>query len=303
MDRDADRTARGLTYLEHLTAGDLALLARHAGPDVDPAATLTRLRARPELAEDLLGDPALIEAVFPTDRPVEDPLLRASPFLVFAVAVARTWHDLHRLAYVQEWAGTGQRLPVFVSDELRDLLDEPALRLYLAQLLASYTRVASGAVWVRTSRGPRRRRFSELDLGRLASLLEVLPEAAHPGVYRRLGDLALFLTGVFPDHTQRRAFGPVEVQRLGRAARPAGGTSHAAQRLLEAVEVRGTIGLLEQLGTRWYRLALDAAPAAAGTLGVVGAVADRFGDVRRTLNHLTDRYLFPFRTRWFPSAA
>ena len=43
---------------------------------------------------------------------------------------------------------------------------------------------------------------------RLASLLHIVPEDERPGVYRRLGDLALFLTGVFPDHTEMRGLGP-----------------------------------------------------------------------------------------------
>jgi len=38
--------------------------------------------------------------------------------------------------------------------------------------------------------------FSELDLMRLLLMLDALPEQLHSGVYRRLGDLALFLTGV-----------------------------------------------------------------------------------------------------------
>lgn len=29
-------------------------------------------------------------------------------------------------------------------------------------------------------------------------------------------------------------------------------------------------------------------------------MAERFGQARRVLNLVTDRYLFPFRARWFP---
>src|SRR5262249_21926652 len=39
-----------------------------------------------------------------------------------------------------------------------------------------------------------------------------------PGVYRRLGDVSLFLTGGFPDYVTSRAFGPVDAGRLLRAA-------------------------------------------------------------------------------------
>jgi len=35
---------------------------------------------------------------------------------------------------------------------------------------------------------------------------------------------------------------------------------------------------------------------------VLADVAQRFGQARRILNYLTDRYLFPYRGRWFPTA-
>ena len=44
---------------------------------------------------------------------------------------------------------------------------------------------------------------------RLAGLLDAVPQAERPGVYRRLGDATLFLTGVFPDYATTRALGPL----------------------------------------------------------------------------------------------
>ncbi|MDP8969431.1 MAG: hypothetical protein M3N52_02810 [Actinomycetota bacterium] len=293
--RDDEPATRG--YLEHLTEDDLALLARAGrveSPDLGRA--VARLRAEPHLVEGLLADAETFRAVFGAE-PEHDPLLRVSPFLIFAVAVHRTFVELGRTTIVQEWAGRRQRIPVFAAERLRGFLADPLRRLFLAELLGSYTHVASGSLWVQTRRGWRRQRFSELDLVRLASLLEVLPADEHAGVYRRLGDLALFLTGVFPDHTASRTFRQIDVQRLSRAADAAG-----REALAHALASGGTVGLLEQLGARWYRLAARAAPEwAAGTVQVVDDVAGRFGEARRVLNHLTDRHLFPFRTRWFPA--
>ncbi|HWB73174.1 MAG TPA: hypothetical protein VG452_13240 [Egibacteraceae bacterium] len=284
-------------YLEHLTDDDLAVLARAGGVEpADPGRALARLRADPRLVEELLARRDTYLAVL--GPPGEhDPFLRVSPFLVFAVAVHRTFDDLGRATFVQEWAGARQRLPVFGTDELRSFLAEPLRRLFLTELLGSYTHVASGSLWVQTPRGWRRHRFSELDLVRLASLLEVLPAEEHAGVYRRLGDLALFLTGVFPDHTASRTFRQIDVHRLSRAADAAG-----REALADALAASGTVGLLEQLGARWYRLAARALSGpATGAVQVVDDVAERFGDARRVLNHLTDRYLFPFRADWFPA--
>ena len=107
-------------------------------------------------------------------------------------------------------------------DDLREFFAADGRRLFLTELLTSYTRVASGSTYVRTARGWRRRRFSELDPLRLASLLDAVPEAERPGIYRRLGDLALFLTGVFPDRTDRgvgQVDGPVAAPQRHRPPR------------------------------------------------------------------------------------
>jgi hypothetical protein len=282
-------------YLEHLTSADLALLgavAGHPAPD--------RLREDPALVERLLDDPRSFHSVFGGEGRA-DPLLRASPFLVFALAVQRGAGDLREAAFVGEWAGPRRRLPVFDTASLRDFLAAPERRLFLAELLASYVHVASGSVLVQTRRGWRRQRFSELDPVRLAALLDVVPEAERVGIYRRLGDLALFLTGVFPDHTATRAFGPVHAERLLRHAGMGGAEVREA---LAAPSIgSGGVALLERLGRRWYRLAYQAAPVRTAPLRVMDEVAQRFDQARRILNLITDTYLFPFRQRWFPGPA
>jgi hypothetical protein len=262
-------------WLEHLGDDDLALLERATGR-----------RAGPGQVEALLADPATYQAVF---APRGDPLLRASPFLVFALAVHQTAADLEAATFVAEWSGRQGRVAVFDAPALRGFLATPARRLFLAELLASYVHVASGSVWVRTDRGWRRRRYSELDPVRLAALLEVVDEAEWPGVWRRLGDLALFLTGVFPDHTDTHGFGPVQASRLLRSAGLAAGETGAG----------GGVALLQVLGRRWYRLARAGSPA----LAVVAEVADRFEEARRVLNLVADRHLSGHRERWFPGLA
>jgi hypothetical protein len=259
-------------------------------------ATLERLLASEEVLAAVLGRPDPPAAGPPAAPP--DVLLRVSPALVFAVAVERTRVDLAGMPYVREWTGPRQRLPVLGDAGLREVLDDRERRLFLVELLASYTRVGSGSVWRQTARGRRRQRFSELDLTRLASLLDDLPEDARGPLYRRLGDLSLFLTGVFPDHTAARAFRPIDLQRLGRAA----AVAPDGEELGAALELRGGVGLLEVLGGRWYRLAVRA-----GGVGgpwaerVVGAMAERFVDARRALNLVTDRHLFPVRDRLLPA--
>jgi hypothetical protein len=214
------------------------------------------------------------------------PAAPVSPFLTFAVAVHQTATELASMGHVTERTGPRQRVPLFDAPALRDFIGSPARRLFLAELLASFTRVASGRYRVRGSGGrTRTRRFSELDPVRLAGLLDGVPDAERPGVYRRLGDVSLFLAGVFPDYATLYGVGPASVGRLLRAAQvPA--AQHDQLAAVPAIE------LLEQLGARWYRAACGLAPVRTARLDVVAEVADRFRQARRVLNHIADRYLF-----------
>ena len=273
-------------YFEYLTVEDVAFLAEVGGSEVD------RIRAQPRLILELLAREEVFAAVF---DPKADPL-RVSPFLIFAAAVGRAETELRRAAFVPDWFGPRQRVAVFDAPALRQLLGDPAVRLFLAQLLASYTHVASGSVWVQRRGGWRRQRFSELDPVRLAALLEVLPEAERPGIYRRLGDLALFLTGVFPDYAASRALSPLDQLRLHRAA-AATPTSR-----FESSSAPGGLQLWEELGRRWYELAWRTAPVPTPPLETAARVGKHFPETRRILNFVTDRWLFPLRDRWFPLA-
>jgi len=271
-----DTTAPG--YADYLTDADLRLLARATGLS---GGAMTRLADDPAAIEALLADPRVFDAVFGVPDPGE--MVLASPFLAFGVAVHRAVADLAAMDYLPERSGLRQRIPVFDTPELRDFLGSAQRRLFLAQLLASFTRVASGRYRAAGGRA-RTRRFSELDPVRLAGLLDVVPEDSRPGVYRRLGDVSLFLAGVFPDYSAMHALGPVDVSRLLRSAR-------VPVRERDDLAAAPALDLLEYLGARWYRAALATAPVRTAGLDVVGEVAERFRQARRVLNHLADRYL------------
>jgi len=283
-----DRFLVGSEYANHLTDADLGLLASVAAEDAGPAVDASALRSDPAALLRLLEHPGAFRAVL--GGPGE--AVPASPFLVFAVAVQRAAAELASAGHVPERTGPRQRVPLFDAPALRDFLAEPARRLFLAELLGSFTRVASGRYRARVGGRMRTRRFSELDPVRLAGLLEAVPEAERPGVYRRLGDVTLFLTGVFPDYVTSRAFGPVDAGRLLRAAGLPG-----PQR--ERLAAGPAIEMLEHLGARWYRIACELAPVRTARLAVAGDVADRFRQARRVLNHLADRYLLAEGQPWF----
>ena len=269
-----------LLYRQHLTEADQRLLSRVDG-------------GRGTLLE-RLADARTEAAVFAASPP-EGGFVATSPFLTFAVAVHRTAAHLEGASYVEEPWTARHRIPVFDVIRLRELLAEPTRCFFLIELLASYTHVSSGVTWEQTRRGWRRRRFSELDPVGLAGLLDVVDPAERAGVYRRLGDLALFLTGVFPDHAISLELGGAAVGRLLRLS--------GARCPADLEPPRAGRELLEFLGPRFYRQAAASvraygAPSTAG-LAVVDEISERFDDARRILNAVTDQYLFPIRERWF----
>src|SRR5438874_6549744 len=266
-------------YLEHLSDSDLAFLG---------AAGESRYDVRRAPLEALIDSPQTFRALFAT--PGRDPLLRGSPFLIFGVLIHRVFRDLGQASFIEEWVGPRQRVPVFDTSSLRDFGADPLRRLFLAELLASYTNVTSGSTMVKTTRGWRRRRFSELDPLRLIELAEVVPQVDRPAVYRRLGDLSLFLTGIFPDYAGERLVAERDRRQLERAL-------GAADR--ERAERQDGVWLLEQLGRRAYRIAQHGADRQATMAAVLAEVSENFAAARRVLNFLTDRYLFPMRRQWF----
>lgn len=276
----------GRGYLEHLTDEDLRVLALLAGLAPDRAHDL---RGEPVTVLDLFERSELFDAVYGQGS---EGLVRISPFFAFLVAVHRAAGEIAALPYVAERAAPRAQVPVFDSAQLAEFLADPLHRLFLAELLTSFVRVASGRYWTRTHRGWRQQRYSELDPVRLARFTEQAPSAHRPGLYRRLGDVSLFLTGVFPDYAQSHAFGPFDAARLLRVA---GLPSEGAT----GISAAAPIELLEHLGQRWYRRASQLAPVTTTGLAVVSQVADRFRDARRVLNHITDRYFSRIDNPWF----
>lgn len=284
-----------LLYLEHLSDRDLELMARVTGQERGVDELRSHLRASPEELERLLRSEDLYEAIFGDNVAGNVLEVGVTPFLVFGLIVNKVARDLESTTFVPEWVGSGQRLPVFGVDSLRDFIEEGVRRYFLIEFLASFTKVASGSVWVRTKRGYRRRRYSELDPVGLAEMVDSLPSHQRAAGYRRLGDVSLFLSGVFPDHTTRNALGEIARGRLARSA----GVSE-----LEALGETDDVRFYEVVGAGWYDRAVDSA---ADSIGVgpihLRDVAEHFGDARRLLNYLSDRYLHDLDTGLMHPAA
>lgn len=281
----------GTAYLEHLTDADLRALARaEQVPDDEADRRVRALRHAPALVPEVLERPDTCSQLLQVaGEPTGRRFTFISPFLLFAAAVHRTATDLTIYPYAPERTAPRLRVPVFDSAELAAYLASPRRRLFLAELLASFARVCGGTAVTVTAQGPRRRRWNDTDPTRLAVLLDSVPPAQRPGVWRRLGDLALFLAGVFPDAAARTAPDHLQALRLARL------TGLADE---PGPEVSST-DLLEWLGRRWYLRAAERAINATTSSDLLREHAEHFHHARRVLNATTDRYLFPIGADWF----
>ena len=193
-------------------------------------------------------------------------------------------------------ATPGHRLPVLGGDDLRTFLASGPRRLFLTTLLASYTRVASGSTWVHTARGWRRRRFSELDPVRLASLLEVVPPRSDPG--STAASATWRCSSPACSRTTRRA--------TASAPSPRDACGAPAASLPDRTVEDGThhaVGFGRPARTPRRALVPLACRTADDPMPIVAEVAEQFDLARRVLNFMTDRYLFPVRDNWFGGSA
>jgi hypothetical protein len=194
------------------------------------------------------------------------------------------------VSYAPERTAPRRRIPLFDGGRLTAYLAAPRHRLFLADLLASFARISGGVVLAPDGR--QRRRWNDADPYRLAVLLEAVPAAERPPIWRRLGDLALFLAGVFPDAAERLVPDVAAASRLARRTLPAAGPGAGP----EGFPGGGAPDLIQWLGVRWYGQA--ARHAAGDTARDLREQAEQFWPARRVLNTATDRYLLPYSADW-----
>jgi hypothetical protein len=263
------------SYVERLSKGDVDTLAAIVGADADSLAA--ELRHRPWSVNDLLSDPAVFEAIFDRDDP---PFIGVSPFLLFTVLVHHVAGELRQATYVNDWTGPKSRLPVFDVAPLQEFLEDPGRASFLASLLASFATPLPPPVPA-----------DPLDIHDLASWVDhALPEDRIE-LLRRLGDLSLWRSGVFPDSTGPHPLETPEAQFLGQTA---GLSGLELVELCDGARISPGLDALETLGSRWY----VAAASGPGVPPIVSDVARRFRAARRILNHLSDRHLYRIEPVW-----
>jgi hypothetical protein len=267
------------SYLDSLSERDVATLA--AIVDSDAVELSADLRRRPWSIHDLLARDDVFDAVL--DRTAH-PANVVSPFLLFAVLVHRAARELREAKFVNEWSGPRNRLPVFDVEPLQEFVEDAARTSFLARLLTSFAVPERPPVPA-----------DPFDLAGMASWLDQVVPRDRTVLLRRLGDLALFLTGVFPDRTGSSPLLPVDAERLGKTVHM---TADEVLDLSDRARIAPGLDALEALGSRWYVASVNEG----GSPPVVADVAHRFRAARRVLNHLADRHLYRLNPTWNTAA-
>src|ERR1700722_10602101 len=161
------------------------------------------IRDKEDLLEPMLDDPKLTERLFRE----EEALVRVNPHMLFSVLLRRLRRELEKKAYVLEMDTKGKRIPVFEGPAVAEMLSDKQTRDYLAEMLSSFARTNSGIIYWKERGAWHKRRFSDIDLDDMVELARIIDPEMRPALYKRIADLALFLSGIFPEHSAHLAGG------------------------------------------------------------------------------------------------
>ncbi len=267
------------TTWPNFSEGDLDFVIENVAPDAaDPAALKKLVSQDPQFRDAMVGDDSLLERILND----EEIFLRISPALYFEILLRRSYRDLETASYTEEREGRAS-IPVFDTPDVLKFMKRPGVIEYLASMMASFTRIHSYVVPVRVRKGIRRRvRYSDMDVDSLIHFAASADPAQRFGYYKRIADVCLFLSGVFPDSASRRTV--------------VAGSTPAGSRW----RLRRTIEEYEREGRRFYGLAQDHPAARALELSAVFAtLREDFTSARKPLTFVATRFLHAQKRRLF----
>lgn len=236
---------------------------------------ISLIRDKDDLLEPMLEDPRLVDRLLGE----QEAFVRVSPGLMFGVLLRRVRRDLEGRAFVLERDARGKPLPVFAAPEVAQLLGRPEVREYLTQMLCSFVRTNTALLYWKERGQWRKRKFCDINLDDMIALCQLVDPYFKPRLYKRIADIALFISGIYPDHATL-------------FVRPA--------RTLAAS--RRTLHDYEREGQQFYTLAARH-PEPPWPTTVYETLAAKFSLARQALNTLSDNYLKTLRSRYFNEPA
>ena len=181
----------------HLTESDLRFVVETVATSRrDYDHILNLVRDKEDLLEPMLEDPKLTERLFRE----EEALVRISPHLLFSILLRRVRKELEKEAYILDVDTKGKRIPIFDSPAVAKMLSDKKVRDYLAEMLSSFARTNNGIIYWKELGTWHKRRFSDIDIDDMIELARIIDPEMRPRLYKRIADIALFLSGIFPEH-------------------------------------------------------------------------------------------------------
>lgn len=250
---------------------DLRFIATTLAERPDQVPVLLSQLRRPEFLEVALEDARLVERI----RTDPDITLKISPRLLFAILLRQVARDVRHARYTMERVGLRESVPIFDTPRVNQLLDDEEVLDYLSGMLASFVRTETYVLHVWYRGRWHRLRFSDLNMDDMVRLADLVDEPYRFPLLRRVADIALFLTGVFPGYVLSRG-------AYARALKPGRAVGQEWRNLEE----------YEQQGATFYRLAAEHRDAEEhGLRRVLGRLSEEFSAARKPLSLLADRYL------------
>ena len=261
-----------------LTDADLAFVVAQAAPDsANPSKLAALVREDPDFRKAMIGDERVLEGVLSD----EEVFLKVSSALYFEVLLRGSLKELETAAYTVERSGRSS-IPVFDTSEVTELLTaRRGHRVPGAHAGLLHPKINSYVVPVRVRPGVRRRiRYNDMDVDSLIALCEQAGDHERFAFYKRIADVCLFTSGVFPGY--------------GRL--PPGAQRRSSGRM----RGRRTIEDYETEGRRFYRLAEEHPAARLMELtGVFALLRENFTSARKPLAFIASRYLHSKRHHLF----
>ena len=264
-----------------LSDSDLDFLVDTVSPEVRDRSRLKQIiREDRDFRNRYIGD----EKVFRRLMDDDELFLKISPTLFFEILLRKAASDLEEVSYTVEKTST-MRIPVFDTKDVVELLTKEPLLGYLADMLASFTRVESYVISFRVKKGVWKKiRFNNLDIVSLMSLCQAMQDEYRLGLYKRIADICLFILGVFPDYAERDYRYPFSGE-----LRP---------------QIRGKLRIspadYETEGRKFYRLAAEHQSARELDLSeVFWALHGNFQKAKKPLNFIAEHYLHYRRHKVF----
>lgn len=242
------------------------------------------------------SDPSIIEAMLEQENEKlfshlmllggEEILLKISPRLLFDILLRRVVKDLQSLDYTMERIAR-QRVPVFDSRQVVNLLRNSAVREYLVDMLCSFTRIESFTITVRVGKNLQEKvRFNDMDIESLERWCQKIDEEFRFGFYKRIADVCLFILGIFPEYATSDY-----PYSLG-----------SESRLVANLRSRKSDGeYYEEEGRKFYKLAAEHPNAQLLNLDeVLCNLSENFNLAKKPLNLMSDSYIRFTKSKLFP---